>query len=526
MTVSVAVYEQDGTTLIAAVPRRRNVQWQTELNTPGSGSFELHLDDAVLTAHPTLLNAFNVVRFTVGTAVVAAWLIEKVDPIPVSTEEKAGRWASVSGRGVLAVLGNAIVYPEGGLSATAPDKRSFDFSSEDGAWRVGADWTVPLGVAQGSDPTARAGRPLDWPSPTAEWLWSTDPTLSATAGRNWFRGDMTLLVDTDVMVYAACDNTMSLRLNGEEIIKPDYGDPFAWREMFTYRAHLEAATHRFSAWVDNMPWGGANPAGFLLAVYELDSSGEPSSLLFETNPTNFEVHTYGPPAPGWHGALILKTLIEEAQARSVAQVDAVTLTFGATADSDSVAWSDIQDLQVDVGASLLSVVDEVVEGGVDLAMDETLTLHAWNQRGSDLTGTVTLTPVRGVTGSIEHQGVVNTTLVHHVNGWLEVADSASATANGRRETSLSLGDAGSPEQAEQTAVSMYEESAQSHRTSTIEITSVAGPQPFIDFTLGDTVTAPGVYGVNAAARVMAITGTESEDGAYITWVVDTYPTGA
>jgi hypothetical protein len=58
-------------------------------------------------------------------------------------------------------------------------------------------------------------------------------------------------------------------------------------------------------------------------------------------------------------------------------------------------------------------------------------------------------------------------------------------------------------------------------TLPLSATSARGPQPYADFGLGDTITAPALLSGTGTARVMSVTGTENENR--IDWTFDLYP---
>ena len=513
--IEVAVYEPDATTLIDVIPRRDGVQGKDELNGIGVGQFNLHLDDALLASKPQLLDPFNVVKMKPAGAAdyVHAWQLEELAPVQVSGEEQAGRRVTISGRQIRSILDTALLLGNG-------DQRTFDFSSPTGAWYVGADWVTPAGVLWTADTTARAGNPADWPDPTAQWIWSTSPTATAPAERNWFRGSFTLAAATDITIWASCDNSMSLRLNGEEVIKTDATDLFAWRTTAKYRVTLPAGTHLVAAWVDNAVSTALNPGGFLCAVGTTTTQGALATVLLRTNTTDWLVHAAANP-PGWHAAQILIRALTEAQADGY--LPGVTWDFTDTLDSAGQAWTDIQDVQLPVGMDLLTLSQQWAGTVYDIHMTPGLVLQAWKRRGSDLSATVSLAPsvVTSLAPTARYGQIRNVAVARHSGGLLEVEDTASSTAYGKRALPIALGGAGSSVQAEQDAQAALDDLAAPAVTLPLSMTSAAGPQPFDDFGLGDTIDAPAFLTGQADARVLAVTFTENVNR--IDWHLDLYP---
>lgn len=518
--VEIKVYQPDGVTLIGggAVPRRDGVQWQDEHNGIGSAQFRLHLDDAFLAANPSLLDPFNIikVRPVTETDPVYAWQLESLAPVRVSSEENAGRMVTCSGRQVRSILDTGQVLGSG-------DHRTFDFSSPD-LPGYPTDWDTPLGIAQDSDPTARGGAPAGWPAAagSANWLWSTDPTVSSAAERNWFRGEFTLLAAADVTVWASCDNSTEVRLNGEVGITTDRTDLFAWRQTYKYQATLPAGTHTVAAWVDNAASTATNPGGFLCVVGTTDAQGELDTMLTETNPADWYVRPASDP-PGWHAAQILVTALTEAQAAGDLTA-AVTWDFDGDLDSDGNAWDDIRDVQVPIGEDLLTLSHRWAGTVYDIHMTPGLVLQAWKRRGTDLSATVSLTPGVDVTSFPPTAGygqIRNVARFQYDGIWYEVVDAASVAAHGRRLVTLSFGDAGSLEEATQLATEALVDLADPQITLPVGSTSATGDQPYADYNNGDTISGPALLSGQTDARVMAISGAEQDNR--IDWTTDLYP---
>jgi hypothetical protein len=123
--IRVEVYDRDNpATLLAVLGETRNREWLEELNGAGSGSFEIHDLDPKLEADPTLLTYGNVVRFYLNGVLRHGFRIEAIDRVQAGPKDDADQWLTVSGRGPLGILEDAIVYPAGGVGGV-PDPRVF-----------------------------------------------------------------------------------------------------------------------------------------------------------------------------------------------------------------------------------------------------------------------------------------------------------------------------------------------------------------------------------------------------------------
>lgn len=517
-SIDCSVYQRDATTLITPLPQQLGRDLLVENNGDGSGSFQLALTDTLLTTYPTLLAGDNVVKMRVTNAPSMApvgWIIEEAVPVRVTSSGRAGRVWNVKGRGMRArPFSGGVIYPEQGLHATSGDNRAFDFSSADGPWRISGDWVAPLGVRWDLETTHRALHPVDWPDTNAYWIWSTDPEVASAQGRNWFRSTITLAAGANVAFFVAADNVFSLRVNGEEVLASDFIDPYAWQKMFRVDMTMSAGTHQIAAWVHNT--GASNPAGFIASITTLDVNGTPVTLLRRTNTTDWTCHTYAPPTPGWHAAQILKTIVTESVARSEMGGAPVTLGFTDTLDTASVAWDDIQETSLPIGASILDVLPQLTEAGLDVEVTHDFTVNAWKKRGTDLSSSLTLRPGRDIedfTPDIRYGTIFNSGLMRHGTGWVLVEDATSITANGRRATGITVGSTDSATQATQTATQFFTENATEQITLRFTISSASpGPKPFLDFNLGDILSVPTVTGLFVRARCMSIAATEPSSG--------------
>lgn len=76
---------------------------------PGGGAFEYHPDNALLAAHPTLLDEDNLVWMRYRGRTVT-WIIEETEVV-LDEKEHETDWRKVSGRGALQLVGDRIVEP-------------------------------------------------------------------------------------------------------------------------------------------------------------------------------------------------------------------------------------------------------------------------------------------------------------------------------------------------------------------------------------------------------------------------------
>ena len=111
--------------------------------------------------------------------------------------------------------------------------------------------------------------------------------------------------------------------------------------------------------------------------------------------------------------------------------------------------------------------------------------------------------------------IANTMLVRWLGGQVEIKDTASITAYGRREAPLQAGDLGDMDAVQQVATSnlgVTKDPVTSITAIMDEVDAASGYAAYVDYGLGDTVTWPTIAGGSAAVRCASITVIEDEHG--------------
>lgn len=506
--LEVIQYAANGTTVVGPVTKRRGLRVMEEHNGPGFGTITIPLPAVGTIDYGTVFK----VRYN-GT-IVAAFFVETKGRIHVGAD---GSWLTFSGRGLLAWLDDAVVYPQWGLRYYSPVDRPFDFAGVGGNFENRVVWTRPLGTQWRYMTDYREGLPAKWPDRYAYWIWKTSPTATVAAGaRNWFRSSITLTSTTRLRFYATADNYFRLFIDGTLLLSTSdlRGEGATWRKLASRTITLEAGTHHLAAAVTNSKNGsGSNRAGFLCTVTKVTSTGKPGTVVRRTNKTNWWVTD---DEPKWYPAEILDVLITEAKARGTTRLD--YLTTGWTADDDSSArdWSTAVARKIRCGTSLLDVANLVVDLGIDLWLDPaTNTLEGYETRGTDKSATIAIR-VRKNLESYETRGDdtgKTVALVRSADGWTTASNAAGLAARGRRETFLEFGNTRSEATAASSAARILARTAKN--TVTVErVLAYPTPdaQPFLDFAPGDRIKAISTTGTATNARVLSITLAEGDDG--------------
>lgn len=501
--VAVAVYDLLGTELQAVVESAKP-QYRIELPKGGTASLSLLLDDA---AAPSMVNR-ALVKMTCRGRTEGF----RVNGEGVSLAVDGHRWLTFGSMpSLIGCLHDAPVYPQGGLPTSgaidenAPTTRAFGPMNPRGPWYVPADWVRPLGVLI-TDSSIREGYPKDLAS-TSDVYWiapSPGPEVEQPEGTVvHFRREFSTTAQQPVEFLFTADNYLSLWLDGQEIITPDYNTPFAWKHSYTWSGVLQPGDHVIYARVENARRaGGPNPLGLVGAVFKLDRNGDHAGVLIHTHPAYWWASTVD---VGWYAGQILYQLMVESQAAGDAGPSMLSMTFDPYTDSAGVAWSGTRlSKQFNVMTDMLDdVVSMLSQDGIDVTADgRNMTLDAWVRLGADRSGTVAeeLGDSGGnlVQYDTKTSGTrANCCAAQLADGrWHTVIDTAGVAALGGKRVwmSVQLGTTSSPEAAEVTMRQMLAETAQPITAATAQPSTLTGTQFLRDYGLGDSITTPGKRG--------------------------------
>jgi hypothetical protein len=583
------VYDALNQTYQGTLSQSLTSEFVDEFNSPGYGTVTVPL----FSADAALLVKDAVVRVIYRDAVRFAWFVETRDRDLANASGQ--QTLTASGRGLLAWLEDAVLYPQGGLADFLAPDRPFNWASgPGGGWRTSGNYQAAQGVQWKNDSTSRKNLPVRWKDPSAQWIWRTNPETAVQRGTvNWFYRDFTLTDAKRIKFYASCDNSMDVYLDGQQIMSSSDFDSEAasFTQMARFTIRLGIGTHTLSARVRNdNPWqrydlevatddkvscsghglangtqvtvtdksGAAgltkgdtyfvraktdddfklatsnsdgtivnvtskgkidlrlkvdNTAGFILTGVEVNSDGkENDSIVVRTN-TSWQVSST---EPYWRPAMILRTLAEESASRGVYRLNRLTYGFNNSGPT-SGSWTTEVDLTLKVGATLLTVFDDMVDLGHDFWLDpSTLELEAWESRGTDRSATVLLDTGQNLarfSTSVERP-LKTVALVRTKNGWLRTADNTLRDANGWRETFLEYGNTASEDAAKRQANRVLARTGKTQVLAQgVEVVVTTGAVPYVDFSVGDVVSIPNPSGTGLPnkARILSI-GLKEEGG--------------
>lgn len=517
--IEAKVYAANGSTLLGTLTADSARGFLEDLNGVGSWSVNVpvgHADDGLL-ADGRLVRIFvdGVARF-LGRVETR----RKVAADP--SKRRSGRTVTVGGRGALSFLEHAVIYPELGLGTLSPETRFFNFASKDydGSWWTPVTLLAEQGDTTGTNP--KATFPEDWPDPLAWWVWdSTGFTPPTAVGDVYFRFDGSVVsYDTDARVFIAADDGFELYMDGNRLASETAAGIWAKTRYFDVR--LSAGIHTWAIKGTNIarPNPLTNGAAVVFAVTELLSGGSTLGPPIIRTDWYFDLLAYPSSPPGMTPGKILDVLLSEAQARGT--LSPLSWDFDETFDSDGVPWPNEIDVSFPVGTNYLEVVRHLVdEHALDVSFNPaSMTLHAHVDRGSTKAKSVVLGPAVGANAAAlvfeKRPPGPNVVLGRTAAGeWVETEDSSAAGSWGRREVMLTLGGAPTDEAAARQTEAFLEDNSEPVESITdLRLEAVpGGPVPFVDFVVGDRITAPTYSGGSSSGnRVYSIALAEDSAG--------------
>lgn len=249
------VYDPTNTTKLGTLSQVLSAEFSDEFNSTGYGQVEVPMSSS---ADVALLTKDAVVRVIYQGAARFAWFVEILERDLANSNGQ--QVLQAAGRGLLAWLDDAVVFPQGGLADFSSDERPFNFAAADGAWKSDYTWTTPQTTVWRNDTTARNNLPVKWRSidPAAAWIWSTNPSATVERGtNNWFRATFTLSAATRLAMWASFDNFGQVYVDGTLVMDTSRFNETApsYSQFTKFVTRLGKGTHTVAARVRNdKPW--------------------------------------------------------------------------------------------------------------------------------------------------------------------------------------------------------------------------------------------------------------------------------
>jgi len=521
--VQVEIYKDNApNTLVDIIHARVDPTALSEIRAHGAGSFKVWKYESKILQNPSLLEYRNYVRIRLNGQVIGGFVIYTRKSVIVGAGEEAEEMWEISGEGPRSWSRDAIVYPANGLRATSADTRYFNFATEQGIWYVPSAWQDATNIARYNSGFHWWGTaPANWPdAPNAYWIWNQAST-PMPQGYCYFRYEFTTTEAASYSFFFTVDDKGEAYVDGELLMTTA---DHSWEGTNRLDFDLQPGNHVIGVKAYN--YRGDAPGAFIGALFKVGDPSQPTSaqLLHTTGQPGWKINAYPTVEPGWTAGDVLVTLMNEAKARGVRFANNFTLTFSATVDSSGQPWGDPVPWSFGTGSTYEDVIDAVEELGADVYVDPgTLNMYAWRKRGVDRSvaaangGPAIILSAGHNLLSADETGqaeIVNTLILNSNEGWSEQivnpAESASVAKYGRIESQMATGLSTSG--AKPLVDELFRQKALPEKSATFEIIPVEGMIPFLDFNVGDIISAPGeVPGVLESRRVMSISFTEDSN---------------
>lgn len=278
--ITCGLYDRLGN-LIVALPNSFARKWQGQLSNVGNGEATIQYTDSAV---PTV-DYRQLLRFTLNSNAAFSAVVEQIDREVIKPGEEHDEIVVLKGRGTLAILEEAVVYPELGLGALPfSDTRTFSYVStayDDSAWG-----NALLIKQQSSAAAPYANAPAVWPDGQAWWIWGQGGTGPYQIGDCYFRHTFSLSAETTVRFAFSADDGIEVWLDGARLAQDTQA--FLWGTTKTADVFITAGTHTVAIRGINIPRpnnAATNVAAVILTAMVLNADGTLGAVLVHTDQT-------------------------------------------------------------------------------------------------------------------------------------------------------------------------------------------------------------------------------------------------
>lgn len=370
--VTVELLARADLSLKATLTEAYGKQWQDVLNDAGFGKCTLQNDDPDL----ALVEYGDFLRFNLDGVPRFMSIVEQMDRVHIAPGEEVDEATDISGRGSLAYLEDAVVYPDIYIdNVPFGDARYFNFGA-----LAALDTAAGGGYANTLydwGPWTAAGIytgvPTDMPDPTANWVGPQAPDgFGNNPVGDWYYAALWLGFPTGrYSLYIGVDDAIDLYIDDVPIVKIDSA---VFAESRVVDLVLDGAVHWVSAKVTNTVAGGG-PTGLIMNLVQKDPATGFVTSWWTTDPADplqFNI-PYPATEPGVTVGYLMNLLIDgEAQAATPTPRGAIPLltqNFTNTVDSNGVAWAEEIQPSFQIGTDYLGVIKQLCETYVVARMD-------------------------------------------------------------------------------------------------------------------------------------------------------------
>lgn len=513
---TLALYDETGQIKIRNLTKAVGIQWGDIVSNTGSVSFANPVPDCGDMHEGRIVKLFVRGHAPVG-ARLKKWSTEWVyngltyreyDTLP----------------GLLDMWARTVLFPEFPLSRrTTGDQRNFGpmelyVSPTSSPWYVPANWSYAVGARWSDAPDTKHRQPPGLDGPNPYWIAATSPFTDAPNDEtDWLIREFTTYSDFPYTIYTTADDYLTLYLDGEQIVTPDQQNAQSQFILVSVSGLLQKGKHKIAAKVSNASYNNNhNPVGFIFALVKMDAKGNPVKgppvLISDKNWRATKTN------PGRNRASVVLRAHAEGAARGVRGCQYLGVSWTGTRDSAGQAWTDKGIYDFPIGQmGLADIAIQQAEADFDFrAHPLTMKVDAYKRLGSDKSATVKLNYRSAGGGLISYRETINTdhpnrALIHLNDGtWVKKEDAAGIAVDGPVEIGVALGSTPDDDTASEVFAAAFADSSNPTQSFVIEISSVSGVQPYLDFFPGDSIGAPDPHnGGFLKIRVLGINGDAS-----------------
>lgn len=457
-----------------------------KLNETGSGGVVIQAD------HPELAEATpgRCLRLYDGDDLVWTWTIEERQTVRHAASHAAEK-VRLEGKGLLARWAEAVVYPWLGRNgAPTSTARVWNFASpslDDSGWGgvFIQDRVFPL-----------QRLPEGWPIAEQFGFWINTRAWTSGAhpvGDTLLRKRFTLATTQTIVIYCAADDNAEVWLDGVRLgdltTEPDNSGN---ERTHKFVLRVTSGAHVIAVKLTNWDTGSVNPSSFICAVFKVEGDViADQAPIFTSSADTFDWMglDYPDPKPGFTAVEILDELLEEAQTRGGIYGPLAGWTI-----EEHGTHTPIPEFVATVGDTYLQVIESLAATDIDVAADlEGLVLHVWpkGEMGSLVDAPVALGVNLEYLSETVDDEFYNAVLGKWSKGVRSISNTVSVIANGRRETTLELGQVTERDTVDRICNAYLDAWSVPVRSVVVKHVPTDGVRAGVDFGVGDTITVDG-----------------------------------
>ncbi len=492
-------------------------------------SFTANALEAAVVADPDLLDdAFAVVQLDIGgvwTPISTPYLLAPGDGTVIGPSEGSAREQTSVGVGALKGLLDELVVLPTEVNETSPTLRyacgiegnkyvgwQSKGYTPDASWNNADVFTPAAGGPKDKQPKS-----WDTVAVNAAWVWRSPNTEGSLTLVRF--GTFTLATRSVVKFISAADEEHKIYLDGPNmggVIIDSTANETGYTEKQVWKKRLEPGTYRVSAEFTTVSsTGGDGNDSLRFACGTVGTDGEIDAVLLQSSSTTrVRRQSKSATRPGMSLGEVMRRLLEENSTLGCTAADILLgkRTFSDTTDSAGAVWADGQEWVWPLGTSLSSAFADFSEDA-DLDLSTGFAFQAWNDRGTNRSGSVALVPgaePATATMNIAEYGYTSEPtgptryLTLSQDGYDIVVGATAEALTRPRIGFFESGSAASIGRAKANAFAAIRQNGKLRRYYRARIIAVAGAIPFSSFTVCDVVNGRSFLNAALNLEVLSI----------------------